>query len=390
MVVYFVSRDAAWQKYRGDIMQKLAQLEGCQVVILTSGRLRPYLQHGEGVRYVSFRSWLPPNSRAGFFPGAIGHVVRHRPDVVLAVNNISHFTEYALFPICKALGIRFVWWTHGYDHVRRKERGLRRIAEAIRRKVMRWALHHADGVITFSEAGRQRLISEGLDAGKIVQAPNTLDTDALFELAERYPRAERDRWCQELGLDPQKRYALFVGRLNPLKRPTYAVQVFRRIKEVHANAQFLIVGDGPERLAVADYIRREAVSGVHLLGAVYDDERLARLFTLSEVLLMPANLGLVVVHAFCFGLPIVTERSATHGPEIEYLADGENGWMVEASRPQETADRAQLLLADSGLWSRMSANARQTAVADADVRVMVKSMYKCLVGHERSQPQSVR
>lgn len=61
--------------------------------------------------------------------------------------------------------------------------------------------------------------------------------------------------------------------------------------------------------------------------------------------------GNIVPEAGMRGIPVVVARS---GGLPELVADGESGYVVEVGRPDQLADRLQLLLSDTMLWERMS------------------------------------
>lgn len=374
-----MSRDAAWQKYRHDVLARFAEDTGIEVTILTCQPVSPFVgPPRRGVRRIAFRSWLPLTWRVSFFPGAIVEIVRRPPDAVLAVNNMGHLTEYCLFLLCKALRTRFIWWTHGFDHApRNRAPGL----ATLRRMVMRAALRHADGVIVFSEQGRRSLLRAGVRRDRLVRADNTLDTAALTALAGEFSRCDRARWCDEFGLDPSRRYLIFVGRLTRSKRVMDVVRVLERVAEHRPEVGLLVVGDGPEQERLHRYVASRGIAGVHLLGAVYDDVQLAKLFATAEVAITPANVGLTIVQAFCFGLPFVTAESDSHGPEIQYLVDGQNGFLAGRTDPiAEMARRIAALLEDRDLWEAMSGAAADTVRGPANVARMVASMYRGVVG----------
>ena len=116
MKIYFISKDASWQKYRLDVLTKLATIYDHEVEILTTGEIKPYLIDNKRVKYTSFKSLIPSKFKPSLMPGIIWYILKNKPDVVLGLNNVTQFTEYIVCIICKIMRVKFIWWTHGYDH----------------------------------------------------------------------------------------------------------------------------------------------------------------------------------------------------------------------------------------------------------------------------------
>lgn len=73
-------------------------------------------------------------------------------------------------------------------------------------------------------------------------------------------------------------------------------------------------------------------------GAINDNYLSALLLENADVHVIAGEVGLAIVHGFAFGLPMITCRPTPdgpyHGPEIEYLKDGYNGFFAIPLRSQ--------------------------------------------------------
>ena len=65
-------------------------------------------------------------------------------------------------------------------------------------------------------------------------------------------------------------------------------------------------------------------------------------------------------------------------PEIEYLRDGENGFIVPEDDRRALRDRLLLLLDNDEERRRMSANARRDILADAPIEGMFEGFLSCV------------
>ena len=110
------------------------------------------------------------------------------------------------------------------------------------------------------------------------------------------------------------------------------------------------------------------------LGPIYDDYTLAKLFTIADLFIMPGYIGLAIVHAFSFGLPVLTTNVQIHSPEIQYLHQGYNGYMVDDGDIEALAHEMKNLLTDREKLNELSNNAVRTVNEYADVNFMVSQM----------------
>ncbi|MBN2012314.1 glycosyltransferase family 4 protein [candidate division KSB1 bacterium] len=372
MTIVFISKDACWQKYRNDILAKLSNRYQADVQVLTTGQLQDFVQPNGAVTYFLFKNLLPFFSRISFFPGALWHIIRHRPHAVLALTNVTQLTEYAACLLCKVLNIRFVWWTHGYDHDPSKYVFLSRLKE----KYVLLFLKVADGIITFSQAGEKYLISRGIDGRRIRTAPNTLDTERLIALFQHVRKTiSPTNFRLKHGISPDTAVFIFTGRLKPEKKLSHAIEALSLLQNQVENVRLIIIGDG-ENLETLRAAARELEIENHVMfaGAIYDDELLAEWLTLSDAMIVPAYAGLVIVHAFCFGLPVITTYDNTHGPEFEYIKSDFNSLVVEPNDPVALAEAMIRIIKQKNLLANLKSNALYTASTNASISRMITAM----------------
>jgi glycosyltransferase involved in cell wall biosynthesis len=79
-------------------------------------------------------------------------------------------------------------------------------------------------------------------------------------------------------------------------------------------------------------------------------------------MVMPGAVGLAIIDSFASGLPMLTTDISGHGPEIAYLANGQNGLMSENSTTAY-ADAMCSLLGDSSLESKLRKGCRRSVSA---------------------------
>lgn len=121
-------------------------------------------------------------------------------------------------------------------------------------------------------------------------------------------------------------YALFAGRLDPLKRCDLLVEAFRHVPD----AKLVIAGSGPQRENLERQIERLGLGDrVVLKGFVPEDELLDLYAGAFAVLYTPLDedYGYVTVEAFMSGKPVVTCKDS--GGTLEFVEHETNGLVVE-------------------------------------------------------------
>jgi glycosyltransferase involved in cell wall biosynthesis len=156
-----------------------------------------------------------------------------------------------------------------------------------------------------------------------------------------------------------ERVAIFVGGLYEEKRIGFLLEAARRLRARIPEFELVILGSGPE----AALIERaaEAEPWIHYPGPVHGSEKLLY-YRLSSVMLMPGVVGLGILDAFAVERPLVTVDLPGHGPEIDYLSDGENGLKLPAGTdPDGYAEAVGQLMTDAARLDRLRAGGRAAA-----------------------------
>lgn len=197
---------------------------------------------------------------------------------------------------------------------------------------------------------------------KLFVARNTIDMATLFDQYDAQTTRGKDAVRQTLGLAPDAAVLIFMGRLVPQKGTHLLLETFERIRRERP-AALLIIGAGPEQEAMEAYAAQQGLSDVHFLGPLPDAEAAPYLYA-ADVMLMPGYLGLVINHAFAFGLPVVSRRNPVgvqfHSPEVEYVQTGENGLLSEGDGADDLAEAVRAVLADHARMSQKALDYART------------------------------
>jgi glycosyltransferase involved in cell wall biosynthesis len=174
-------------------------------------------------------------------------------------------------------------------------------------------------------------------------ARNTADRLARFNGLEAEPLYHPPPFADRLRPGPYGDYALFVGRLESIKRPDLAV---RAMCHVDRPVRLVVVGDGTERRRTEALAESLGLSDrITFLGSV-DEQRLIDLYSEALVVLyvpFDEDFGYVTLEAFLSRKPVITADDA--GGPLEFVENGVNGFVC-APAPEAIATAINRLAAD--------------------------------------------
>ena len=214
----------------------------------------------------------------------------------------------------------------------------------------RYCYAHADPIIALYEANRLRQVQDGAAPERTFNIPNGI---ALHRFAPL--RAQRPA-------DPPPVLCL-IGRVVPIKDIKTFIRAMRRVVNQRPEAQGWIAGPEDEDRAYAEECHNLVRSlglqeHVHFLGFRKVEELMPQigLVVLSSI---SEALPLVLLEGYAAGVPTVTTdvgscRQLVEGLDEEDRALGCSGAVVPIAQPQQLADAALALLADTATWNAAS------------------------------------
>jgi glycosyltransferase involved in cell wall biosynthesis len=208
------------------------------------------------------------------------------------------------------------------------------------RRLDRWLLQRAQGVIAFGAAEMQRYRLLGIPDSRLiaVSPAMTIPTNAV-ETADIPRVATNDRVILALGpIDQHKGYR-------------EAVWAFDIVRHLYDDVHFVVAGTGPDLPRVERFAQQIGVrQHVHFLGARTE---MASLLHRAEVVWVPSLRGggvCAALEAMAASRPVVAARL----PDLaEIVTDGETGFLVEADNKAALARQTRLLLDDAERRRRM-------------------------------------
>ena len=201
---------------------------------------------------------------------------------------------------------------------------------------------------------------EGSGFKRLVVVTRGVDT-RRFDPARR-SEALRAAW----GAAPQEPVALYVGRLAPEKNLATLIDAMRAMQAARPALRAVIVGDGPERAALA-----AALPEAHFAGARHGDD-LAAHYASADLFVFPSlteTFGNVTTEAMASGLAVIAFDHAAAG---QLIRDRVNGIIAPAGDSQAFVARATRLALDHDAVARLGAAARASALEMGWERIVMQ------------------
>lgn len=270
--------------------------------------------------------------------------VKRAPHIVETHHVKSHF----LFRLSGARRRRaWIAWHHGYTQTDAKVK--------LYNNLDLWSLRAARCVITVSGAFAKELEAHGVKPERIRVLHNSIVPNWLTPERAGDSGALR----ASLGIKPQDKIILAVGRFSVEKALDDLVRAFALLRESVPAGHLVLVGDGPQRSEIETLAESLNIqSKTHFIGQVSDP---APYYAIADVLSLPSlseGSPLALLEAMGAGLPIVATRV---GGVPEMVEHEKSALLVEPRQPSQLAHALQRILSDESLAQRLGFGARETA-----------------------------
>jgi glycosyltransferase involved in cell wall biosynthesis len=232
----------------------------------------------------------------------------------------------------------------------------------------RWYRH----LFVYTDREVEMLKQKGFTTHDIVGMNNGLDQRRIDAIAHEWTPERLAGWREHQGL-AGRTAILSCARLEAKNRFELGIEALAILLREHPDLVWCVIGDGVQKDALTRQAEALGVShAIRWVGAVTDDADLAPWFLNSELLLHPASIGLTLLHAFGYGLPVVTHGDPReHNPEFAAFEDGGTG-RAYVGGAGNLADAVRCCLADADGRARMSARALRIARESHNVDVMAE------------------
>lgn len=244
-----------------------------------------------------------------------------------------------------------------------------------------WAAKAADRLIcrlnthcyADSPSQRQFLIDAGIarpDKISVIGSGSLAGVDHVRFDPTRFSEDERRSIREELGIGPESRIVLFLGRICRDKGVVELLDAFDELHSTGQDAHLLLVGpfderqDPKDRLAPTDILAR---ANVHHVDYTSTPERY---LAVADLLCLPSyreGFGTVIIEAAAMGVPSIGTQ--IYGVS-DAIVDGVTGVLVPAQDSRSLAAALRRVLGSSELLDELGRAARTRSQAEFDARLL--------------------
>jgi len=225
------------------------------------------------------------------------------------------------------------------------------------RRLITFVLSRTDHLAAVSRAMRNDLLTMGLASDKISVIPMGVD------LRNRFVPPKERRSSAAL---------LFVGRLVEKKGVRYLLEAMPEVLEEHPAAALVVVGDGPEKKALAALAEKLGIRHRVTFAGSVANSKLPVFYQKSDVVIFPSvvaaggdreGFGLVLVEALgCARAVVVTDLPAMR----DIVADGKTALVVPQKSAPHLAEAVKRLLREPSLMGALGRAGRDSALGKFD------------------------
>ena len=276
------------------------------------------------------------------------------PDVIIYWINLKNLYLFPLLLWLKLSNRKIIYWGHGIDLLGKRFLRLKYLAYSIEHRI-------SDAIILYGNHLRTNVQSRFQD--KIFIANNTLNFDDY-----QFDHSQKSRILEQYKITTRKN-VICIGRMQKRKRLDHLYRAFGLLNRKDVGLIFV----GPDEDGILHDINGE---NIYKIPPIYGKERLD-LLSASDVFCLPGAIGLSIVDAFYCGLPIVTE-DGDMSPEIMYLKNGVNGFIVPQGDIEQLAAKLDLLLTDDVLREKFSQASQREIMTNGHIEVMCKGFLNAL------------
>jgi phosphatidyl-myo-inositol dimannoside synthase len=374
------------------LVHKLIAECGCSVcVVAPHAPGAAEIQRHDRLEIHRFRYAWPGNLQQLCYNGGIPASMQIRPwTVSLVPSLLAGFVRAATHHMASCDVVHCQWMFSGYVGLLARTTCFRPIVVTAHgsdvslaqhlwpfRTLNRHVIRRADAVTTVGSLQRGELVRLGADPGKVKHVALGVEDEFLDRPVQR-----------DKTID-----LVFVGRLTPEKRPELLLAALADLARRGIRMKASLVGDGPLRRSLEQFIQRENLTDVRLLGPLPHRQVLDVMDQARCLVLVSSREGMptVVTEAMARGLAVLT---CNVGSVADVVSDGLTGCLMPADvTAAQVAGRIQEIFCDPSRIEAMGLAARDLMRAQYTWRNSARrfhDLYLSLIGKQQSSVPTAR
>lgn len=228
------------------------------------------------------------------------------PDVLI-IGGYSYPAYWAGFFWAKLFRKKIILWSSSNKEDRRRF--------FLKEKLKGFFIRRCDAANVYGKKSKDYLVKFGMKKNTVLIMGNTTD-NSFYHNETIKLKEKRDELCNQFGIPPHN--FLYIGRFSQEKNVLYLLAAFNELAPEHSDWGLILVGNGPQKNKIVDYIKINDIKNVYMPGFKQKQE-IPQYLAASDVLILPSisePWGLVVNEAMASGLPVLVSKQCGCYPDI--------------------------------------------------------------------------
>lgn len=273
----------------------------------------------------------------------------------------------------KILKVPIILWGHGYS---KKENKFK--------KFIRTLPTYFSAAIIFYDYHTAEEFRKNVKLNpKIFVAPNSLDQEKIEKAKLYWKNKKVDLLNFQIKNSIDSTFnIIYIGRIYKENRLEILLKAIKYITNEINNIKLIIIGENKN-----DYARNLKELAIQLdiqkniiwVGSVYDEFQIAAWMLSSKIFCYPSNIGLSLMHAFGYALPVIVSNNFfKHNPEIWALENEFNGLIFQHDNHFHLGEQILTLYRNEDLRMKLAENALKTVLNKFNIKEMTKGFIQAI------------
>jgi len=215
----------------------------------------------------------------------------------------------------------------------------------LRKTFKKMALQRCDKITCSSKEEISLLENKfEIPRNKISHLVNPLDL-STFQMRDKKNAAEK------IGINPDFKYLLYIGRLVKNKGLENLLEVFVKIKNDNQNLKLIIIGDGQLYQYIENFVKYHSLEKDVIIKGRLSHDELCYFYNVSSALInigMSGGLGNVIVESLASGVPVIASNV---GATQEFVNEkSKNGILIDPGNKIQLKEAIQKIIDNENLF----------------------------------------
>lgn len=282
-------------------------------------------------------------------------------EYIVILGNVKHLSAWLLLIIGKLIGLKVILWGHGISVTRY-------LNEYEKLPWIRLTMYRLAYGAWFYTANELQLYKKKIKKLVAVNLNNTIsEVDDIIKF-NPFDTERKQKIKNKYKIKNKKLLIICTRFESPTRKADKLIDV---IKGINKEWGLIIIGDGKLKPDFSKF------NNVYDFGSIYERSLKSEFFLIADLYIQLGHIGLSVVEAFAYGLPIITlKRSETthHSVEYNYVIDKKNGFICD--NIEDVINRINVM--DEYILNEMSKNAIQFVKDNLSMNNMCKKAFSIL------------